>query len=89
MCIEAFKPLQQNEGLGELPSIPAPASGQPHAWCAQRSPAIQLVIFCLHEVNTEALLFFFLQFFLMWTIFQVFIEFITTLLLFYILVFWP
>ena len=59
MCIEAFKPLQPNEGLGELPSIPAPASGQPHAWCAQRSPAIQLVIFCLHEVNTEALFIFF------------------------------
>ena len=28
-------------------------------------------------------------FFLMWTIFKVFIEFVTILLLFYILVFWP
>ena len=27
-------------------------------------------------------------FFLMWTIFKVFIEFVTTLLLFYVLVFW-
>ena len=35
------------------------------------------------------LLFFFLRFFLMWTIFKVFIEFVTILLLFYVLVFWP
>ena len=28
-------------------------------------------------------------FFLMWTIFKVFIEFVTILLLFYVLVFWP
>ena len=33
--------------------------------------------------------FFFLRFFLMWTIFKVFIEFVTILLLFYVLVFWP
>ena len=34
---------------------------------------------------------FFLEFFffLMWTIFKVFIEFVTILLLFYVLVFWP
>ena len=32
---------------------------------------------------------FFFFFFLMWTIFKVFIEFVTTLLLFYVLVFWP
>jgi len=32
---------------------------------------------------------FFSLFFLMWTIFQVFIEFVTILLLFYVLVFWP
>ena len=31
----------------------------------------------------------FLRFFLMWTIFKVFIEFVTILLLFYVLVFWP
>ena len=32
---------------------------------------------------------FFLFFFLMWTIFKVFIEFVTTLLLFYVLAFCP
>ena len=32
---------------------------------------------------------FFQSYFLMWTIFKVFIEFITILLLFYVLVFWP
>ena len=32
---------------------------------------------------------FFFKDFLMWTIFQVFIEFVTILLLFYVLVFWP
>ena len=32
--------------------------------------------------------FFFLRFFLMWTIFKVFIEFVTILLLFYVLDFW-
>ena len=32
---------------------------------------------------------FFLNIFLMWTIFKVFIEFVTILLLFYVLVFWP
>ena len=32
--------------------------------------------------------FFFKIFFLMWTIFKVFIEFVTILLLFYVLVFW-
>ena len=32
---------------------------------------------------------FFLKFFLMWTTFKVFIEFVTILLLFYVLVFWP
>ena len=31
----------------------------------------------------------FLKIFLMWTIFKVFIEFVTMLLLFYVLVFWP
>ena len=31
----------------------------------------------------------FLRFFLMWTIFKVFIEFVTILFLFYALVFWP
>ena len=35
------------------------------------------------------LFFFFKNFFLMWTIFKVFIEFVTILLLFYVLVFWP
>ena len=30
-----------------------------------------------------------LKFFLMWTIFKVFIEFVTILFLFYVLVFWP
>ena len=33
--------------------------------------------------------FFFLKIFMMWTIFKVFIEFVTILLLFYVLVFWP
>ena len=33
--------------------------------------------------------FFFPRFFFMWTIFKFFIEFVTILLLFYILVFWP
>ena len=32
---------------------------------------------------------FFKRFWLMWTIFKVFIEFVTILLLFYVLVFWP
>ena len=35
------------------------------------------------------ILFFFLDFFLMWTIFNIFIEFVTILLLFYVLIFWP
>ena len=34
-------------------------------------------------------LFYFFQIFLMWTIFKVFIEFVTILLLFYALDFWP
>ena len=38
----------------------------------------------------EIRLFFFkIFFFLMWTIFKVFTEFVTILLLFYVLVFWP
>ena len=36
-----------------------------------------------------SLFFFFKIFSLMWTIFKVFIEFVTILLLFYVLVFWP
>ena len=36
----------------------------------------------------DAVYFFFLQDFLMWTILEVFIEFVTILLLFYVLVFW-
>ena len=40
------------------------------------------------ELNS-LLLFFFLKIFLVWTIFKVFIEFVTILLLFYVLVFWP
>ena len=42
--------------------------------------------------KTPFYLFYFIflkSFFLMWTIFKVFIEFVTTLLLFYVLVFWP
>ena len=35
------------------------------------------------------LIFFFKRFFLMWTIFKVFTEFVTILLLFHVLVFWP
>ena len=35
------------------------------------------------------ILFFIFCFILMWTIFKVFIEFVTVLLLFYVLVFWP
>ena len=42
----------------------------------------------LSGFNNRKLLFF-LKIFLMWTIFEVFIEFITVLLLFYVLVFWP
>ena len=34
-------------------------------------------------------LFFFFKDYLMWTILKVFIKFVTTLLLFYVLVFWP
>ena len=34
-------------------------------------------------------LFFFFKIFLMWIIYKVFIEFVTILLLFYVLVFWP
>ena len=39
------------------------------------------------RLNWERLFFFFLDFFLMWTILKVFIEFATILLLFYVLVF--
>ena len=39
---------------------------------------------CLYFVNL-----FFFKIFLMWTIFKVFIEFVTILLLFHVLVFWP
>ena len=42
--------------------------------------------------STCQFFFFFLKiffFFLMWSIFKVFIEFVTVLLLFYVLVFWP
>ena len=38
-----------------------------------------------NPVDSLAVIFFFL----MWTIFKVFIEFVTVLLLFYVLVFWP
>ena len=38
--------------------------------------------------ESSHLFFFFLRFFLMWTIFKVFIEFVTILLLFYVLVLW-
>ena len=44
----------------------------------QRVPALTLTMFL-----------FFFFFFLMWTILKVFIEFVTILLLFYVLVFWP
>ena len=41
------------------------------------------------KVQRHALIPFFKRFFLMWTIFKVFIEFAAILLLFYVLVFWP
>ena len=49
----------------------------------------QLVYVCANWRNLLFLTFFFKFFFLlMWTIFKVFIEFVTILLLFYVLVFW-
>ena len=42
----------------------------------------------IHSIILEELIFFFKIFFLMWTDFKVFIEFVTILLLFYVLVFW-
>ena len=46
--------------------------------------SIRICVSFLHHCNRS-----FLKDFLVWTIFKVFIEFVTTLLLFYILVFWP
>ena len=40
------------------------------------------------EVELAPATFFFFKTFLMWTIFKVFIEFVTALFLFYVLVFW-
>ena len=42
-----------------------------------------------HVYMTISILFFFKIFFLMWNIFKVFIEFVTILLLFFVLAFWP
>ena len=41
------------------------------------------------RLNTNFAAFIFLKIFLVWTILKVFIEFVTTLLLFYLLVVWP
>ena len=41
------------------------------------------------EILPTLFVYFFKIFFLIWTIFKVFIKFVTILLLFYILVFWP
>ena len=42
-----------------------------------------------HVYMTISILFFKVCLFLIWTIFKVFIEFVTILLLFYVLAFWP
>ena len=52
-----------------------------------RFPIVFLVLIC-SPWNYISFLFLFLRFFLMWTIFKVFIEFVTILFLFYALVFW-
>ena len=51
---------------------------------------IYIEICKLHKLGScNFLIYLFLKIFLMWTIFRVFIEFVTILLLFYVLVFWP
>ena len=47
-----------------------------------------MVYVLLEKMSTQILCPFFLKTFLIWTIFKVFIEFVTILLLFYVLVFW-
>ena len=44
---------------------------------------------CPFSICMFSFFFFILKIFLMWTIFKVFIEFVTILLLFYVLDFWP
>ena len=44
---------------------------------------------CVRYIHWLFLFFLFLFIFLMWTVFKVFIEFVTLLLLLYVLVFWP
>ena len=51
---------------------------------------VERVVASVQSLQWRVIQVFFLNFFfLMWTIFTVFIEFVTTLLLFYVLVFWP
>ena len=56
--------------------------------------SLQLLMFCIFQLsfwyrNIYILYSFFLDFFLMWTLLKVCIEFVTILLPFYVLVFWP
>ena len=70
----------------------APDMGPRHGWsttwvfiyCDQIFPCSELMM--CRSLKLFSYLF---KEFLMWTIFKVLIEFVTTLLLFYVLVFWP
>ena len=58
----------------------------PNHWTAREFPVGVL----FHSFFLKHISFFFkVFFFLMWTIFKVFIEFVTILLLFYVLISWP
>ena len=74
------------EKLGGLRSIGLKRVG--HDWVTKRAPTVQQLMLLIAALLCWLGLFF-KDFFLMWTIFKVFIEFAAVLLLFYVLFFWP
>ena len=96
----AFQPRRQGQLSmvmakpqdGRTPGVLNDADEQ-HCPCSQGHPLpcqpCLLTLRLLSEREVNVFLIFFLRFFLMRTIFIVFIGFVTILLLFYVLVFWP
>ena len=85
-----IKPVSPVISALQADSLPLSYLGNPKTPLSLAFQDSVLVVFLLIlSLLLLCLFFFFPRFFFMWTIFKFFIEFVTILLLFYILVFWP
>ena len=87
-CTTSGALFTQNTTRMVLPGSIAPKVNFYIHQIAQTFKLNRFKYFCQMKIALY-ILFFFLDFFLMWTIFNIFIEFVTILLLFYVLIFWP